>query len=280
VDLNGKEALLEAVVDISDRKRAEEILQKTAAKLKQRNRELQDFVYIASHDLQEPLRKITSFGDRLKIKINDALDEQGLDYLERMLNAATRMQTLINGLLMYSRISTKEQPFEPVDLAVVAREVLSDLEVRIEQVQGRVEIGALPIVQADPLQMRQLFQNLIGNALKFHKKEEAPIVTVSSRYRAGEQNSDDNGQSGKVWQVTVQDNGIGFDGKYVDRIFGVFQRLHGWSEYEGSGIGLSICRKIVQRHGGAITATSATGSGSAFIVTLPASNNTNGGEGA
>jgi PAS domain S-box-containing protein len=271
LNLDGKDVLLEAAMDITERKRAEDSLKKFADQLEQRNRELQDFAYIASHDLQEPLRKITSFGDRLKTRISGALDEQGHDYLARMQNAATRMQALINGLLMYSRVSTNELPFEPVDLAVVATEVLGDLEIRIEQVQGQVHINNLPTIQADPLQMRQLFQNLIGNALKFHAEGKAPVITITGQRIDGQQQ--DHGYSVlpvENWQITVQDNGIGLDEKYTDRIFGVFQRLHGRGEYEGSGIGLAICKKIVQRHGGSIVVKSSPGAGAAFIVTLPA----------
>ena len=257
------------IYNLTEHKKAEEELQKFAGQLELRNKELQDFAYIASHDLQEPLRKITTFGGRLKVQAGDTLGEKERDYLERMVNASTRMQTLIDGLLSYSRVSTQELPFETVNLSEIAQEVLSDLEVRIEQVKGKVEIENLPTVQADPLQMRQLIQNLIGNALKFHKKDNAPIVKVYSRDAGYPQNSDNRGQPGKIWEIIVQDNGIGFEEKYIDRIFGVFQRLHQHSEYEGSGIGLAICLKIAQRHGGTITAKSTPGVGSTFIFTLP-----------
>lgn len=233
------------------------------------NAELQNFANVASHDLQEPLRKIQTFGDRLKAKCNEALTDQGRDYLERMQNAAGRMQILIDDLLMFSRITTKAQPFVPVDLSQVVREVLSDLEVRIETTQAQVEVGAMPIIDAEPLQMRQLFQNLIGNALKFHQTVELPRVRVYSHLLHDQHLETEGVATPTLCQVVVEDNGIGFDEKYLDRIFSVFQRLHGRSEYEGTGMGLAICRKIVERHGGSLTAKSTPGQGATFIATLP-----------
>jgi signal transduction histidine kinase/methyl-accepting chemotaxis protein len=245
--------------ELAERARAEEQLQHYAARLERSNRELEEFAYVASHDLQEPLRKVQAFGDRLKTKYGQTLGDQGRDYLERMQNAAARMQTLINGLLTYSRVTTRAQPFVPVDLAQTAQEVMSDLEVRIQEVGGQVNVENLPRIEADPTQMRQLLQNLIANALKFHRQDQPPVVKV----HAG--NASPNGSC----QIFVEDNGIGFDEKYLDRIFQVFQRLHGRSEYEGSGVGLATCRKIVERHGGTISARSAPGQGATFIVTLP-----------
>jgi PAS domain S-box-containing protein len=250
--------------DITERKKQEEELQSIVVKLEQSNRELQDFAHIASHDLQEPLRKIMAFGDRLSSKYTEALDDQGRDYLKRMRNAAVRMQYLIQSLLMYSRVTTKAQPFVQVDLSAVKQEVLSDLEFRIMETGGHiVETDKLPVVNADPLQIRQLFQNLISNALKFSRKGEPPLVKISCKSVSA------NGTGKTRHEITIEDNGIGFEEQYADRIFGVFQRLHGRNEFEGSGIGLSICRKIVIRHGGVITAKSAPGQGARFIFTLP-----------
>lgn len=226
------------------------------------NEELQQFAFVASHDLQEPLRKIKTFGDRLKATYSDALTEQGVDYLERMQNATRRMQALIEDLLTLSRITTRGQAFVVVDLTQVTQEVLSDLEVRIQQTQASVELEELPIIHADPLQMRQLLQNLIGNALKFHPQGQLPMVKIYAK----KFNTED---AVEFCQIIVEDNGIGFDEKYLDRIFNVFQRLHGRSEYEGTGIGLTICRKIVERHNGSICAESTLGQGSRFIVTIP-----------
>ena len=264
--------------DITERKRAESELrdfaaklehsnlelQGLAARLERSNQELQMFASVASHDLQEPLRKVQTFGDRLKAKYADLLDETGRDYIARMQNATARMQVLIEDLLAYSRVTTRAQPFKPVDLKLIAREVTGDLEARIERTGGRVEIGELPVIEADPTQMRQLLQNLIGNALKFHRPETPPVVTV----RASQVGSAD--QQAPVWRLEIADNGIGFDEKYLDKIFAIFQRLHGRDEYEGTGIGLAVCQKIVERHRGTITASSQPGQGATFIITLPA----------
>jgi signal transduction histidine kinase len=236
-------------------------------KLAQSNRELEDFAFIASHDLQEPLRKIQTFGDRVKEKWGDSLGAGGLDYLARMQNAAVRMQALINGLLGYSRVTTRPEPFSSVALTPLVQEVVSDLAVRIEQTGARVEVGKLPVIESSPHQMRQLFQNLLANSLKY-RSEEKPVIRVSS-----DQVDDPTGKKkdpdGPWVEILVKDNGIGFEEKYVDRIFQPFQRLHGRGQYEGTGIGLAVCRKIVERHGGTITAKSAPGRGATFIVTLP-----------
>ena len=254
-------------------RRSEAELKKFASKLEASNRELQDFASVASHDLQEPLRKIQAFGDRLKTKYADALGEGGRDYLERMQNAASRMQTLINDLLTFSRVTTKAQPFVAVDLAEVAKCVVSDLEARVERSGGRVEMGEMLTLDADPLQMRQLLQNLIGNGLKFHKPDEPPLVKVwCERVASGGDNEGTVG--GDLCRLFVEDNGIGFDEKYLDRIFTVFQRLHGRHQYEGTGVGLAVVRRIAERHGGSVTATSEPGRGSTFVVTLPVSQHT------
>jgi signal transduction histidine kinase len=244
--------------DASLVKRAREV-ERVNRELERSNRELEDFASVASHDLQEPLRKITAFGDRLKSQCGDSLDEKGNDYLERMQKAASRMQTLIHDLLAYSRVTTRAQPFAPVSLEVVTQEVLSDLELRIEKSGAKIELGTLATIRADPLQMRQLLQNLLSNALKFQRPGMPPVIRVEA--------SLDNG--GGRCRITVRDNGIGFDERYLDRLFKPFQRLHGQSAYEGTGIGLAICHKIAERHGGSISAASAPGEGALFEVTLP-----------
>jgi two-component system, LuxR family, sensor kinase FixL len=251
------------LLDITQRKRAEQTLHQQAEKLGRSNAELEQFAYVASHDLQEPLRKIQAFGDRLKTKCDVALGAEGLDYLTRMQNAAARMQVLIQDLLSLSRVASNAKPFTTVDLGDVVRIVTSDLEVSINERGGRVEAGSLPVVFGDRGQLAQLFQNLIGNGLKFQKPGESPVVRVSSE---AIQLTD---SAGAAWRITVEDNGIGFDEKYHDRIFQIFQRLHGRSEYEGTGIGLAICRKIVDRHSGGIAAFSSLGAGAKFVITLP-----------
>jgi len=257
--------------DITEQKRAEDALRSSEAKLRRSavqlersNRELQDFAYVASHDLQEPLRKIVVFGERLKEKNTDKFDSESLDFLDRMQKATGRMQTLINDLLSFSRVTTKAQPFTPVNLAEVAAGVVEDLEGRIELVKGRVELGTLPVIEAEPLQMRQLLQNLIGNALKFRRPEEPPVVKVEAQILP-----DPDTPEKKLCRLTVSDNCIGFDEKYLDRIFNVFQRLHTRNEYEGTGMGLAIVKKIALYHGGDITAKSKPGEGSTFILTVP-----------
>lgn len=252
--------------DITEQKQTHLTLARQAEELIRSNKELEQFAYIASHDLQEPLRKVQTFGSMIETSAGSTLNAESLDYLQRMRSAAARMQQFINDLLTYSRVATQTQPFVQVNLAKVAQEVLSDLESRIESTGGTVELGALPTLTADPLHMRQLLQNLIGNALKFHRRDVPPVVSVQSQTV---QQASDAGPGRLACEITVQDNGIGFDEKYLDRIFAPFQRLHGRGEYEGTGIGLAICHKIVQRHRGTITAQSVPGQGTRFIITIP-----------
>lgn len=262
------------ILDLTGQKRAEASAHEAAARLERSNveiskanrelaranQELQDFAFVASHDLQEPLRKIQAFGERLKAREGGQLDGESKDYLARMLNATQRMRTMIDDLLELSRVTTRGLPFEQVDLNEVAREVISDLELRLERTHGRVIVGNLPSLEADRLQMHQLLLNLISNALKFHQPEISPIVNLIGECTSGDQ---------KII-IRVKDNGIGFDDRYVERIFQPFQRLNGMGQFEGSGIGLSICRKIIERHSGTISAESTPGQGSTFIVNLPA----------
>lgn len=265
--------------DITERKLAGEALTRKAEELARSNAELEQFAFVASHDLQEPLRKIQAFGDRLKAKCDAANLTEGRDYLDRMQSAAARMQTLIFDLLTFSRVISRTEPFAPINLNIVVRDILSDLEVRIEKTGGRVEVEDMPTIEADATQMRQLLQNLIGNALKFHVPGKPPVVRVTSKtlpVPASFSTSDGtNDHSSPMCEITVTDNGIGFDEKYLDKIFAVFQRLHGRQEYEGTGIGLAVCRRIVDRHNGNITARSKPGEGAAFAITLPLKQKTN-----
>lgn len=277
-DENGEEAGIVCVgKDITEIVKTREEIEKSNRLLRQSNRELQDFAYVASHDLQEPLRKVQAFGDRLQKKFANQLTEEGSDYIYRMRDAAIRMQRLINDLLTFSRVTSKAQPFKLVDVKKIAEEVVSDLEVRIEQTNAKVEIGELPAIDADAVQIRQLLQNLIGNALKFQRPDEIPSVKIYAETpeQTGGSFSFEGevietvGNSDQTCTLVVEDNGIGFDEKYLEKIFTVFQRLHGRTEYEGSGIGLAVCRKIVERHNGSITARSEPDKGATFLVTLP-----------
>ncbi|MBI4383085.1 MAG: response regulator [Nitrospinae bacterium] len=224
---------------------------------------LADFAYNASAELREPLRKIMAFGDRLSALCYGRFEPGGKDYVERMVKAAGRMDRLIDDLQKYFHATAKTGPFQPADLMEAVNEALADLETAVSQKKARVVVaGPLPTIDADAPQMRQLFQNLISNALKFSREDEPPHVRIQCA----------NAKDGQV-EITVADNGIGFDEKYLDRIFQPFERLHGKNKYPGSGIGLALCRQIAARHGGSITATSWPGTGSEFTVTLPAKQN-------
>ena len=243
-------------------------LRKTAEGLARSNAELEQFAYVASHDLQEPLRKVQAFSDRMRSKYETVLDEQGLDYLSRMHHAAKRMQTLVNDLLSYSRVATKVEKFAPIDLDIVVQEVIADLETRIEETGAQIEVANMPTIDAVPSQMRQLFQNLIANSLKYHRNEVAPEVKITGDIIENGA-IEPNGTSSKTCQITVRDNGLGFEAQYAERIFGIFQRLHGRVEFEGTVVGLAVCRKIAERHDGTIRAQGRPGEGSTFTVTLP-----------
>lgn len=246
-----------------------ESLRQTTAELLRSNQELEKFAYVASHDLQEPLRKIQTFGNRLKQKAGDILDETCRNYLERMESSATRMRTLIDDLLSYSRITSQGKPFAVVDLSQIVSGVLSDLEIRIEECHGKIVVGSLPTIHADPTQMRQLFQNLLSNSLKFRRPGVAPRITIRAMAAIDLSFIAVPTPPTTGWRITIGDNGIGFDPTYSERIFELFQRLHERGEFEGTGIGLAICRKIVERHGGQMVAIGNPDVGSEFVFDLP-----------
>ncbi len=263
-----RERTVDLAVEIEERKAAEQQVRSIAAELQRSNGELEQFAYIASHDLQEPLRKIQAFGDRLVTKCRAELSDTGKEYVDRMLTAAGRMRRLIDDLLSFSRVTTQQREFTRIDFTKLVQEVVADLDERLLQTQGTVEVGPLPDLEADPSQMRQLFQNLIANAVKFHRPGVPPVVEIRGEIVTHPPATSE-GEPIPMARVIVKDNGIGLDEKYLDRIFEVFQRLHGKHKYEGTGVGLAICRKIVERHSGTITAQSREGEGATFIVLLP-----------
>ena len=265
--------------DVTDLRQAQEALKHYTHELERSNRDLQDFAFMASHDLQEPLRKVKSFGDLLWRRNGSRLDAESQDHLERMQQASARMQRMIEDLLAYSRVATCGTPFNRVALGPLVVEAVADLEVLVERTGGQVIVAQpMPEVQADPGQIRLLFQNLIGNALKFHRPGLPPEVRVDVRPGGTNGDSNDhgnglsdgrnNGVPNRV-EIVVRDNGIGFDMEYAERIFKPFQRLHGRLEYEGNGIGLAICRRIIERHQGSISVISTPNEGSEFVVSLP-----------
>jgi light-regulated signal transduction histidine kinase (bacteriophytochrome) len=262
-----REELIEKINELEQQLRfAEESsdeFRNVASDLARGNRDLLRFVSVTAHDLREPLCLIQAFGDRLHKRYGNSLSDHGRRYLERIENSASRMQNLIQGLLMYSRVSIDKQSFVQTDLTEIIQEVLADIEIRIEQTNARLEISELPVITADPVQMRQLFQNLICNAIKFRHKDKAPVVKISSSI----QEPDSSGRV--ICQIRIEDNGIGFDEKYHEHIFNIFNRLHKRSEYEGAGIGLAICKMIVERHEGLIHARSEPFKGAVFTVSLP-----------
>ncbi|MDZ7640780.1 MAG: ATP-binding protein [Desulfurivibrio sp.] len=248
------------ITDITELLQAREALVAYARKLEYSNQELQNFAHIASHDLQEPLRTIVSFGDRLLLKHAEQLDEHGREYLERLQGAAFRMRQLIEDLLDYSRVTSRDQRLVELDLDDLLAGVLEDLGQRLQACGGRVESdGALGKIVADRGQMHRLLLNLLGNALKFQEPGTPPRVRVSRRELTEQR-----------LEIVIEDNGIGFDEKYLDRIFRPFQRLHGRSQYQGTGMGLAICKKIVERHHGELQANSTPGLGTTFRIILPA----------
>jgi len=271
----GGEQVQVVLTDITEQKEMKEALRKSrdeledrvrqrTAELERSNKELQEFSFIASHDLQEPLRKVRAFGDLLARDSGESLSDTSRDCLSRMQNAAKRMQELIDSLLVYSRVTTRAAPLTKTALNNAVEVALSNLEILIRDKGARVDVDQLPTIEADEVQMIQLFQNLISNALKFQPPNASPHVRVYAHLI-------EKGGPGKdgAHEIFVEDNGIGFDEKYLDKIFVLFQRLQGRSKYDGVGIGLAICKKIVDRQGGHITARSSPGKGSTFIIRLP-----------
>jgi len=267
--LNHEKKLLSAnkrlELEIEERKISEEKVRLLNQQLLENNiqlkntiEELDRFAYVASHDLQEPLRKILVFSDKIQTKFNQDINEEMAKNLDKIVRASERMQLLINDLLRFSRETTSNEDFSYLELNELIQDVMTDMETDIEKTGAHINVHELPKVWAIPSQMRQLFQNLISNAIKFRKKDMVPVIDISA----------DRSHS-NMYRIIVQDNGIGFDPKFAEEIFVVFKRLHSYHEFEGTGVGLSICKKIIERHHGQIRAESKPGSGSRFIVDLP-----------
>jgi signal transduction histidine kinase/CHASE3 domain sensor protein len=266
------DGLIVTYTDVSGKHAAEEQMRKYAEELKRSNQDLEQFAYVASHDLQEPLRKIRAFGDRLAARYADKLDEVGTEYITRMQQASTRMQKLIEDLLSFSRISSGQEQFTRVNPTGVVNEVVDDIEGQILREKAKVGIKPIAEINGDRGQLRRLFQNLISNAIKFHKQGVTPVVEISGSIVSRADTEKEFGFSlpeSSYVRIVVKDNGIGFDEKYAEKIFNIFQRLQGRAEFEGTGIGLAICRKIMTNHSGYIRAESVIGQGSQFILIFP-----------
>ncbi len=260
------------IVDITQQRNYEKQLEEFNTALKKSNEELEQFAYVASHDLQEPLRKIRSFGDRFMSKYGQDGEFTGRDYILKMMDGAERMQILIQDLLAFSRVSRDAGDKIKVDLNETVKSIIEDLQLSISESNANIEIDKLPkLTSASPVQMQQLFLNLISNAIKFRKEDVPPQIHISCKTvkaSAINQLETINSVSKNFYEISIRDNGIGFDEKYLDKIFTIFQRLHGRSEYKGTGIGLALCKKICYNHGGYITARS-NGSGANFLIYLP-----------
>jgi light-regulated signal transduction histidine kinase (bacteriophytochrome) len=250
--------VLASSIDITTRKRLEERLTANNNALRRSNAELEQFAFIASHDLREPLRKVLSFSRLLQSGRYGDFDDKGNEFIGYIMEAAERMEALLDSLLRYSRVTSRAAPFESVDLETVLEAVQSDLQLSLEEHGASMEWSSLPRIEADPAQMRQLFQNLIANSLKYARDDTPPHITISAGYDRPDR-----------CHIQVKDNGIGFDMAYAEQIFEVFKRLHGRDAYAGTGMGLAICRKIVERHNGTIHAESVPGKGTTFHITLP-----------
>lgn len=269
---NGGFDILGTVMDITRQKMYERQLKQFTTELQRSNQDLEQFAYVASHDLQEPLRKIRAFGDRLTARYGPALQGPGADYINRMQSAAARMQVLIEELLSFSRVSRPGIVFEKLDMNDMLREIVEDLDAQIRRENAEVKVGKIPALQGEHSQIKRMMQNLVSNAIKFHKPGKKPVVEISGRVLRSSQVSEEfhiQALRPEYVRIEVKDNGIGFDEKHKEKIFNIFQRLHGRAEYEGTGIGLAICRKIAINHGGLISAKSKVGVGSVFIVVLP-----------
>ena len=257
LDSDNGPILIGTGLDISERKKWEVQLAEKAEELTRSNEDLEHFAYIASHDLQEPLRMVASYLQLLDRRYTDKLDQDGKEFIAYAVDGATRMKRLINDLLAYSRVGTRGRPFAPTDINVILGQVQTSLQTSIEETGAQVSIERMPTIMADETQMLQLFQNLLANAIKFRKKDQIPQIDIGVKKTVSE------------WQFTLSDNGIGIDPQFFDRIFVLFQRLHGKEKYSGTGLGLALSKRIVERHGGRIWVESELDQGSCFYFTIP-----------
>jgi PAS domain S-box-containing protein len=272
--ISNKEGIVSKVIgitrDITSIKNLEKEQERIFKELNRSNRELEEFAYVASHDLQEPLRKISTFNERLKTKFANQLGDDGNIYLDRIFSSTESMRLLIDNLLEFSRVTRSSESYTTCDLNLILKEVLSDLELKIEETNTIVELTNLPFIEAVPLEMKQLFTNLISNAIKFRKQGTSPIIEIKSeKFKKADQDMLHLFSQKDYVKIEIQDNGIGFENEYSERIFQIFQRLHGKTAYKGSGIGLAICKKIVDNHDGVIFAQGSPSVGALFTIILP-----------
>jgi PAS domain S-box-containing protein len=256
LESEGRTFILASVIDITQRKETEQLLKTKIVELERSNNDLQQFAYVSSHDLQEPLRVISNFTQLLSKRYRSRIDEKADQYIDFIVDATKRMQELINDLLTYSRVETKGHGFEKTSCLEALENAKSNLKMTIQETDAVIKCEYLPELRADATQLSQLFQNLLANAIKF-RSSAAPEITIWAEER------------GPFWEFFVQDNGKGFDMKYAERVFVIFQRLHSRDAYPGSGIGLAICKRIIERHGGTISVKSAEGAGTTFSFLLP-----------
>ena len=270
-DANGNAVKIVGITrDVTRLRNVERERERSIRELNRSNKELEEFAYIASHDLQEPIRKISTFGERLKAKFIDKLGTDGVLYLERIMASADNMRMLIDNLLEFSRTTRSSYAFEWINLQDIITNVKTDLELKIEETNASIVTATLPRLEAVASEMKQLFNNLLSNAIKFRDSSVAPIIHITSGKTTKTEKEEHHLPVDKeFFKIQVHDNGIGFEEEYADRIFQIFQRLHGKSEYPGSGIGLAICKKIVDNHNGIMYAESKPGSGATFVVILP-----------
>ncbi len=259
----------QALLELEERSTVESTLRQRTDELSRSNRDLEQFASLAAHDLQEPLHSIQMFSDLLLVRHGVALTDQGQGYLSRVTKAAGRMQQLIEGLLVYSRMDAPVLKADSLSLQKIVQEIFSDLQGHIEELQADIHVGELPVILGDALRIRQLLQNLIGNALKFRKPGMSPVIQVTAMMIQDRRHTGP-GKPGRLCQIEIQDQGIGIPAEHLDKIFGMFKRLHHKDEYEGTGIGLAVCQRIVDQCGGALSVRSTVGEGSIFTITLPA----------